>query len=129
MSQLGKAIFSRLTEDDAVSALVGTRVFPELSPEQDEYPVIIYSIGKTDEGDHYGGSSDTTMSRCNIIAVASSYEQATTLAQLIEAGGITVQGSWAESNEEEIIAIGDAVSDRFHIIDTEYLIAWVEESA
>jgi hypothetical protein len=46
---LGNAIYSRLHDDSAVFAIVGTNIFPENSP-VDVYPMIVYQIeGQTEQ--------------------------------------------------------------------------------
>lgn len=41
---IGKYIYATLSADAAVSAIVGTRIFPVFMPMQAEYPAIVYTV-------------------------------------------------------------------------------------
>jgi hypothetical protein len=43
-TQVGKAVFSILTTDAAVSAIVGAKVYPRTAPQGIKIPYVVYSI-------------------------------------------------------------------------------------
>ena len=44
--KVGRYIYSKLTADSGVSALVATRVYPVLMPQNAAYPAIVYNVAK-----------------------------------------------------------------------------------
>lgn len=125
---IGKAIFERLTETEAVSALVGTRIFPELSPKQKDYPVIIYDIEDGEDEGEYDGASGLTQFSVTIVCVARSIPDVTALAAAVrgaiedESGtwaGIEVDAVFVDRVRDNTLAIGEAQSTRFQLKEIE----------
>ena len=81
---LEKAIFEKLTLDNAVTAYVSTRIFPQLSPNQKDYPVIVYDIQDVTPTINSTGAVSSTESSVNIIVVATSYDTALAIADVVK---------------------------------------------
>lgn len=119
-----KAIFNKLSTDLAVTAYTSTRIFPELSPNQKEYPVIIYDITDTSATINSTGSISSTESLVDILVVATSYDAAILIASLVKTsldnqkgtwGSVKVIGCFCESESEEVVTITDAQEKKFVI--------------
>ena len=70
---VGKAIYSILTADVGLAALVGTRIFPEMAPEDAVTPFLVYSILGTDPEDTKQATSDMDKSSLETFAVGEDY--------------------------------------------------------
>ena len=60
---IGAIVYQALASSTAVSALVGTRIYPEIAPDEADLPLIVYTV-RTAEG--LDGSAP--MVRCNVTA-------------------------------------------------------------
>lgn len=72
---VGKAIFNILSNDAGLSALVGTRVFPEMAPEEAETPFLVYSVLSIEPTDTKQGSSTVDVSQLETYSVSNSYTE------------------------------------------------------
>ena len=60
---IGAIVYQALASSTAVAALVGTRIYPEIAPDEADLPLIVYTV-RTAEG--LDGSAP--MVRCNVTA-------------------------------------------------------------
>lgn len=58
---IGKAIYSILSNNGAVAALVGTKIFPARAEQGTEYPFIVYNTISTNPSNTYGASGKSTL--------------------------------------------------------------------
>ena len=79
------AIFSILTNDSAVAALVSTRVFPNNLDQGEPLPAIVYQeISGVDDNDS-GGSTNLVDARFQVDCYAATYLETMTLAAAVRA--------------------------------------------
>lgn len=64
MSLIEEAVFTKLTTTAAVSALIGTRMRPQLAAEADQYPMLVYDKESDGALGHMSGT--THLSHCTI---------------------------------------------------------------
>lgn len=70
---VGKAIFNILSNDAELSELVGTRIFPEMAPEEAQNPYLVYSVLSIDPTDTKQGSSTVDVSQLETYSVSNNY--------------------------------------------------------
>lgn len=70
---VGKAIYSILSNNAALAEYVGTRIYPEMAPEDATFPFLVYSILSTEPGDTKSGSSTIDVSQVETYAVSPNY--------------------------------------------------------
>lgn len=82
--KVGAAIYSMLKDDSAVSALVGTRIYPELAEEGASAPYIVYSVVSNTPSDTKDGTP-IDEAQLEIFSVGSTYAAANDLADKVRA--------------------------------------------
>lgn len=82
--KVGAAIYNLLTTDAAVSALVGTRVFPELAVEGGNDPYIVYSVVSNTPVDTKD-KAPVDEAQIEVFSVANTYAKANDLADKVRA--------------------------------------------
>ena len=82
--KVGAAIYNLLTTDAAVSALVGTRVFPELAVEGGDDPYIVYSVVSNTPVDTKD-KAPVDEAQIEVFSVANTYAKANDLADKVRA--------------------------------------------
>lgn len=60
---IGAIIYQSLANDPSVAALAGTRIYPEVAPDEADLPLIVYTVRATDSVE---GSAP--MTRCSVTA-------------------------------------------------------------
>lgn len=70
---VGKAVYEILTTNTQLTALVGTRVYPEMAPEEAQKPYLVYSILSIDPTDTKQASSTVDVSQLETYAVSEDY--------------------------------------------------------
>ena len=75
----GKAIYSILTSDSDVSAIVGTRVYPQIAAQGAACPFIVYVLQDTTPSDTKSGVSTLDEVRYDIVLASESYAEASDL--------------------------------------------------
>jgi len=67
---IGPALFAKLTGDSGVSSLVATRVYPQIAPENADYPHLVYQQISAGPARRLDGASDTfgTLQQVDIYA-------------------------------------------------------------
>ena len=73
--KVGAAIYSLLVNDSAVSALVGTRIYPELAEEGASAPYVVYSVVSNTPSDTKDGTP-IDEAQLEIFSVGSTYAAA-----------------------------------------------------
>ena len=75
----GKAIYSILTSDSDVSAIVGTRVYPQIAAQGAAFPFVVYLINDITPSDTKSGVSTLDEVRYEVLAVSETYAEAADL--------------------------------------------------
>jgi len=81
--QIGKSIYYILVNDTDVSALVGTRIFPNVAPQTTTLPFIIYDVTGVSPNDTKEGPSTLDTNDVMISCYSETYSEASDLAQKI----------------------------------------------
>ena len=81
--QIGKSIYYILVNDTDVSALVETRIFPNVAPQTTTFPFIIYDVTGVSPNDTKEGPSSLDTNDVMISCYSESYSEASDLAQKI----------------------------------------------
>jgi len=81
--EIGKAIYKILSQNSDVSALVGTRIFPNVAPQTTIFPFIIYDVTGVQPNDTKEGPSTLDTNDVMISCYSETYSQASDLAQKI----------------------------------------------
>ena len=82
--KVGAAIYSMLKDDSAVSALVGTRIYPELAEEGAATPYVVYSVVSNTPVDTKD-SAPVDEAQLEVFSVADTYAEANDLADKVRA--------------------------------------------
>ena len=79
----GKAIYSILTNDSDVSALIGTRVYPQVAAQGAAFPFVVYVLQDNTPSDTKSGVSTLDEIRYDIVAAAETYSELSSLTERI----------------------------------------------
>jgi predicted ATP-dependent serine protease len=79
----GKAIYSILTSDSDVSAIVGTRVYPQIAAQGAAFPFVVYVLQDTSPSDTKSGVSTLDEVRYDIVVASETYAEASNLTNKI----------------------------------------------
>ena len=79
----GKAIYSILTENAGVSAVVGTRVYPQVAAQGAAFPFVVYVLQDNTPSDTKSGVSTLDEIRYDIVAAAETYTALSSLTERI----------------------------------------------
>ena len=79
----GKAIYTILTEDAGVSAVVGTRVYPQVAAQEAAFPFVVYVLQDNTPSDTKSGVSTLDEIRYDIVAAAETYTALSSLTERI----------------------------------------------
>jgi hypothetical protein len=82
--KVGAAIYSLLVNNSAVSAIVGTRIYPELAEEGASAPYIVYSVVSNTPSDTKEGTP-IDEAQLEIFSVGNTYAAANDLADKVRA--------------------------------------------
>lgn len=82
--KVGAAIYSLLVNDSAVSAIVGTRIYPELAEEGASAPYVVYSVVSNTPSDTKDGTP-IDEAQLEIFSVGNTYAAANDLADKVRA--------------------------------------------
>tara|TARA_R100001163_G_scaffold34181_1_gene26430 strand:+ start:867 stop:1256 length:390 start_codon:yes stop_codon:yes gene_type:complete len=82
--KVGAAIYSLLVNDSAVSAVVGTRIYPELAEEGAAAPYVVYSVVSNTPSDTKDGTP-IDEAQLEIFSVGNTYAAANDLADKVRA--------------------------------------------
>src|SRR3989304_3050319 len=78
-----KALFTHVTTDTAIAALIGQRLFPNKIPQGQPLPAAEYTQSKGDRVHHMEGPAGMVDSEYTIICYGESYSSAKTLAEAV----------------------------------------------
>lgn len=79
----GRAIYTILTEDAGVSAVVGTRVYPQVAAQGAAFPFVVYVLQDNTPSDTKSGVSTLDEIRYDIVAAAETYTALSSLTERI----------------------------------------------
>ena len=75
----GKAIYSILSSDSDVNAIVGTRIYPQVAAQGAAFPFLVYVLQDTSPSYTKSGVSTLDEVRYDIVAACETYAQASDL--------------------------------------------------
>jgi hypothetical protein len=77
---IGKVIYGRLTTDAAVTGICGIKIFPDIAPQNVQYPFMVYTIINSLPVDFKDGQSNLEEITLQIDVYTNNYETTQTLA-------------------------------------------------
>ena len=77
---IGKLIYGRLTTDAAVTGICGLNIFPDIAPQNVQYPFMVYTIVNSLPVDFKDGQSNLEEITLQIDVYTNNYETTQTLA-------------------------------------------------
>ena len=77
---IGKVIYGRLTTDAAVTGICGLNIFPDIAPQNVQYPFMVYTIVNSLPVDFKDGQSNVEEITLQIDVYTNNYETTQTLA-------------------------------------------------
>jgi hypothetical protein len=77
---IGKVIYGRLTTDAAVTGICGLNIFPDIAPQNVQYPFMVYTIISSLPVDFKDGQSNLEEITLQIDVYTNNYETTQTLA-------------------------------------------------
>ena len=80
---IGKLIYNRLTTDASITAYIGTKVYPDITPQDVQYPFVVYSIINSVPVDYKDGQSNLEEISIQIDVYTQSYDDTQEVANLI----------------------------------------------
>lgn len=79
----GKAIYTILTENAGVSAIVGNKVYPQIAAQGAAFPFVVYVLQDNSPSDTKSGPSTLDEVRYDIVAAAETYSELSSLTERI----------------------------------------------
>lgn len=135
MAELEEAVYSRLNGNAGVSAIVGTRIYPEKIPQEATLPAVAYARISARRARSHSGPGGLARPRIQVTCVAASYSEAKALAAAtrkaldgigvggpVTVGGVEVHGSWLDTDADEY---GDA--EGLHSVRQDFVF-WCRET-
>jgi hypothetical protein len=80
---IGKLIYSRLSTDGSITAYIGTKIYPDITPQNVQYPFVVYTITNSLPVDFKDGQSNLEEITLQIDVYTQSYDDTQDLANLI----------------------------------------------
>jgi hypothetical protein len=80
---IGKVIYGRLSEEPTVIAIVGQKIYPDLTPQDVQYPFCVYTIVNSLPVDYKDGQSNLEEVQFQIDCYTQSYDTTQELANNI----------------------------------------------
>lgn len=80
---IGKVIYGRLTTDAAVTGICGLNIFPDIAPQNVQYPFMVYTIVNSLPVDFKDGQSNLEEITLQIDVYTNNYETTQTLANTV----------------------------------------------
>lgn len=122
----GKAIYSILTADSDVNAIVSGRVYPQIAAQGAAFPFVVYVINDLTPSDTKSGVSTLDEVRYEVLAIAETYAEAADLNEKIRTAldryTGTVSGVVVDSIQfTELETDYDAAAE-VYIANSEYII-------
>lgn len=101
------ALYSILSNDAAVIALVSTRIYPMQAPQGAALPYIAYSRDSTDHVEVLGGSHGLARAMVSIESFATTYLAVRNIAEKVRLAIQGLQGTHASVSVEGVNALGN----------------------
>ena len=80
---IGKLIYGRLSTASNITAIVGTHIYPDITPQNVDYPFIVYSIIDSNPVDFKDGQSNLEEIDLQIDVYTQNYDTTQNLSNLI----------------------------------------------
>ena len=80
---IGKLIYSRLSTDGSITAYIGTKIYPDITPQNVQYPFVVYTITNSLPVDYKDGQSNLEEITLQIDVYTQSYDDTQDIANLI----------------------------------------------
>lgn len=80
---IGKALYGKLSATAAVTALVSTRIFPDMATQDATYPFIVYTNDATQPTDVKDSGSPLDVVTMSVMIYSNSYSQAQDIAAAV----------------------------------------------
>lgn len=80
---IGKLIYSRLSSDGSITAYIGTKVYPDITPQDVQYPFVVYTIVNSLPVDYKDGQSNLEEINIQIDVYTQSYDDTQEISNLI----------------------------------------------
>ena len=80
---IGKLIYNRLSTEGAILAYVGTKIYPDIVPQNVQYPFVVYTIVNSLPVDFKDGQSNLEEITLQIDVYTQSYDDTQDLSNLI----------------------------------------------
>jgi len=80
---IGKLIYARLSTASNITAIIGTNIYPDITPQNVDYPFIVYSIINSNPVDFKDGQSNLEEIDLQIDVYTQNYDTTQNLANLI----------------------------------------------
>lgn len=80
---IGKALYGKLSATTAVTALVSTRIFPDMATQDATYPFIVYTNDATQPTDVKDSASPLDVVTMSVMIYSNSYSQAQDIAAAV----------------------------------------------
>jgi hypothetical protein len=77
---IGKLIYRRLSTDGSITAYIGTKIYPDIAPQNVQYPFMVYTIVNSLPVDFKDGQSNLEEITLQIDVYTNNYETTQTLA-------------------------------------------------
>ncbi|MBT8199583.1 MAG: DUF3168 domain-containing protein [Acidimicrobiia bacterium] len=137
MSSLYRILWKTLQEDDAVTGIVGDRIYPLRAPSSAALPRITYERTVSGHEHHMEGSSGLTNPRFTVDCWASSSADAEDLADAVRLAldatigqtifGVDVRSIFVESIEDDVFFRGDGSQKADYLSSVDFSI-WYRET-
>ena len=130
MAELEEAVYSRLSGNVAVAAIVSTRIYPQKIPQEATLPAIAYARVSARRVKAHAAPTGLARARMQVTCVATSYSAVKALAAAVRkalegvmgtVGGLALQGSWLETDADEY---GDA--EGLHSVRQDFMVWYTE---
>jgi hypothetical protein len=122
----GKAIYSILTSDSDVSAIVGTRVYPQIAAQEAAFPFVVYILSDIEPSDTKSGVSTLDEARYEVLAVCETYAEVADLTNKIRTAldryTGTVAGVVIDSIQFTDIDTSNDDKNEVYLTSSEYII-------
>jgi len=122
----GKAIYSILTSDSDVNAIVGTRVYPQIAAQEAAFPFVVYVLQNVDPSDTKSGVSTLDEVRYDFIVASENYAEASDLTEKIRTAldrySGTVAGVVIDSIQFIDLDVNNDPGTETYLTNTEYII-------
>lgn len=122
----GKAIYSILTSDSDVSAIVGNRVYPQIAAQEAAFPFVVYILSDIEPSDTKSGVSTLDEARYEVLAVCETYAEVADLTNKIRTAldryTGTVAGVVIDSIQFTDIDTSNDDKNEVYLTSSEYII-------